>query len=98
MEKRFYHRTTFTGNVLVNGSQVCQSSNLSEDGIYIDTDQPFALEGPVTVEFSVGGRKFISKAVVKSVNASGVGLNFLGLSGTEREFIGNYVEEKVKAA
>jgi len=98
MEKRFYHRANFTGSVLVNGSLVCQGSNLSEDGIYIDTDQPFALESHVMVEFSVGDRKFISKAVVKSVNASGAGLNFLGLSGKEREFIGNYVEETVKAA
>lgn len=98
MDKRFYHRTNFTGDVLVNGSHVGQGSNLSEDGMYIVTDQPFDLESPVTVEFIIGSVKFISKAVVKSVHASGVGLNFLGLNGLEREYIGHYVEEKTKAA
>jgi PilZ domain len=98
MEKRFYRRTNFTADVLVNSSQVCQGSNLSEDGMYIFTDQPFDLESPVSVEFIIGSVKFISKAVVKSVHASGVGLNFLGLNGSEREYIGNYVEEKAKAA
>ena len=98
MDKRFYPITNFTVDVLVNGSQVCQGSNVSEDGIYIVTEQPFDLESPVWVEFIVGSVKFISKAVVKSVHSSGVELNFLGLNGHQREYIGNYVEEKAKAA
>ncbi len=94
IDQRFYCRIPYAGDVVVNGAIHAKGSNISEEGMYVFTGRPFVPGSTVRVEFSFGGRKFSTAAIVKSCDGSiGMGLNFADLSDVEREYIRRYVEE-----
>ncbi len=93
-DQRFYCRIPYAGDVMINGSILVNGSNISEDGMYVNTGRPFLPGSTVRVEFSFGGRDFSTAAKIRSCDGSiGMGLNFTELKYAEREYIRHYVEE-----
>lgn len=87
------------------------SNNLSEGGIFIETEKPLSVGSPLTLRFTLPGvdRVFEAKGGVVWVNDTsegkqkrvpemgvGMGIQFNEIDDTDRKFIREYVEKSQK--
>ena len=76
---------------------------LSEGGMYVPMDNPYARDKRITVRFNIGDRTICVEGSVVYSNASGVvprkesgmGLKFIHIEAADREFIRKFIREEV---
>jgi twitching motility two-component system response regulator PilG len=94
IEKRRHKRVPYNEDVLINGTIMVKGLNISEGGLYVHTGRLFPLDSLVTLKFALGGRELEVKAQIKSCQMSiGMGLNFVGISDYELDYVRDYVDE-----
>lgn len=96
-EKRESKRYSFKERILINGSIVFKSIDISEGGIYIYTGRSFQRNTIVDVTFM--RHKFTLKAIIKHNQPGiGMGLQFMDLSKEQQAMIRMVVKEILKKA
>ena len=74
-------------------------SDISEDGVFIDTSVPSAVGTEIAMSFDVGGRSIeVYGRVVHSQPFIGMGVQFVSLPADVRNLIEEFVEQAAMAA
>jgi CheY-like chemotaxis protein len=94
-EQRKSKRYSFKERILINGSIVFNSIDISEGGLYIYTGRSFQRDSIVDVMFM--RKKFTVKAIVKHNQPGiGMGLQFIDMSKEHQAMIKRLVKEILK--
>jgi CheY-like chemotaxis protein len=96
-EHREANRVPFTADVVVNGAVRLKGIDLGIGGLYVHTGGSFPVGRRVTVTFPLGRREITATASVQhSQSGIGVGLQFVGLDGADRNAIEQYIAYRLK--
>jgi len=92
-----HERVPLREDVVIDGIQRCQMTDISEGGIYISTIQYFEKGSPVQVAFSFRDRSITLKGKVRYCQAGiGAGISFIGLSGDEKAILRELMDSVTK--
>ena len=84
-ERRKHERFPFREDILVDGSKLCTSTDISEGGLFVSAIQFFEEGSVVALTIPLGEEKITVKAQVKYCQPGiGIGLMFIGLNDEQR--------------
>jgi hypothetical protein len=87
-ERRKCERRHFREHILIDNTMTCVSSDISENGLYVCTMQPFEKNTIVNVTIPFKENKIIVRARVAYFNPGiGVGLIFVDLNDEQRSML-----------
>lgn len=91
--QRKHPRFPFIEDVLVDGTQRCTTSDISEGGLYISAMQAFEEGNVIEVTLLLKGEKITAKANVRHCQPGiGLGIMFIGLSDDQKVKIKEFIE------
>lgn len=101
-ERRKYKRVSFREDILIDGTRMCSTMDISEGGLYISTIQPYENNNVINVTIPLKKAKLTVKAVVCHCQPGvGMGVRFIDLNDDQRakiEELINSLEEKYEQA
>jgi hypothetical protein len=84
-EQRKYERFPFREDILVDGTKMCTSMDISEGGLYISAIQIFEENSVIELTIPFRGDKLTIKARVKYIHPGiGMGVEFIDLSNEKK--------------
>ena len=93
-EKRLFKRSPYRGEILINDSMCFKGIDISEGGLYVETDRNFPIGNVVRVAFPISGRDLkLTAEVVASEESMRMRLRFLELFYDEKQAIIDYISE-----
>ena len=98
-EKRKFPRVSILQEIFFGGQRLRPLEDLSEEGMFIATPDPYLIGSIIDLEFRLGGnQKTISvKAEVRHVRkGKGMGINFISLKAQDRRRIKQYIKKLSK--
>jgi len=96
-ECRIYKRFPFREDILIDGTGMCRSRNISESGLYISTIQSFKKNSVLDVTIPFMGRKLTVDAQVRhSQPGVGMGMMLVDLNAEQRAKIKKLIERITK--
>jgi hypothetical protein len=96
-ERRKYKRFPFREDILIDGTILCTSNDISEGGLYVSAIQYFEENSIVNVSIPFKEKKLTIKARVQYCQSGiGTGLMFVGLSDEQKAEIKELIEGKTK--
>ena len=97
-ERRKYKRFSFREDILIDGTKMCSTMDISEGGLYISTIQPYENNTVIAVTIPLKEEKVTVKAVICHCQPGvGMGVRFIDLNAHQRakiEELINSLEEK----
>jgi len=97
-ERRKHKRLPFREDILVDGTKLCTSTDISEGGLFVSAIQYFEEGNVVEVTIPLGEEKITVKAQVKYCQPGiGVGIVFIELNDEQRTKIRELVESIAKS-
>jgi len=97
-ERRKYERLSFREDILIDGTKMCSSMDISEGGLYISTIQPYENNTEIDVTIPLKEEKLKVKAVICHCQPGvGMGVKFIDLNAHQRakiEELINSLKEK----
>ena len=97
-ERRKYERLSFREDILIDGSKMCSSMDISEGGLYISTIQPYENNTVIDVTIPLKEEKLTVKAVICHCQPGvGMGVRFIDMNAHQRakiEELINSLKEK----
>ena len=84
-ENRAYERYPFREDILIDGTKLCSSTDISEGGLFVSAIQHFEENDVIEVTIPFRGAKIIVKALVKYYQFGiGMGIMFIDLSEQQK--------------
>ena len=84
-KEREHRRLPFIEDILIDGSKLCTSTDISEGGLFVSAIQYFEKDSVVAVTIPFGEEKITVKAHVKYCQPGiGMGLMFIELNDEQR--------------
>ena len=84
-ERRKYERLSFREDILIDGTKMCSSMDISEGGLYISTIQPYENNTVIDVTIPLKEEKLTVKAVICHCQPGvGMGVRFIDLNAHQR--------------
>ena len=97
-ERRKHVRIPFIEDILLDGMNLCTSTDISKGGLFISTIQPFEVGNVVEISIPLRDGKITVKAQVKhSQPGIGAGVMFIELNDEQRAKIKELVESNAKS-
>ncbi|MFA4919049.1 MAG: response regulator [Thermodesulfovibrionales bacterium] len=96
-ERRKCDRHHFRGDIVIDDTVKCTTSDISQDGLYVCMMQPLEKNKMIRVTIPFKGNKIIVKAQVRSSDPSiGMGIVFIDLNAEQRGKIKELIESITK--
>jgi hypothetical protein len=96
-ELRGHKRVPFRQDILIDGVQRCQMTDISEGGIYISAIQHFQQGSVVQVAISFRDKSITLKGQVQYCQSGiGAGINFIDLSADQKTIIRELIDSLTK--
>jgi hypothetical protein len=91
--RRKYERFPFREDILVEGTRLCTSMDISEGGLYVSAIQSFGKNSIVDITIPFKGEKVTLKARVQYCQPGiGMGIMFIDLSDEQKTMIQELIE------
>jgi CheY-like chemotaxis protein len=85
IDRRKYERLSFREDILIDGSKMCSSMDISEGGLYISTIQPYESNTVIKVTIPLKKEKLTVKATVCHCQPGvGMGVRFIDLNAQQK--------------
>ena len=96
-ERRRFKRFPFREDIIVDGTKMCSTMDISEGGLYISTIQAYDKNGVIEVTIPFKSEKVSVKARVQHYHPGiGIGVRFIELDDKQREKIKEIISSFVK--
>jgi diguanylate cyclase (GGDEF)-like protein/PAS domain S-box-containing protein len=96
-ECRKYERFPFRENILIGGTGMCTSMNISESGLYISAIQSYKKNSVIDVSIPFKGEKLTVNAQVRHCQSGiGMGMMFVDVNAEQRADIKEIIERITK--
>lgn len=92
-ERRKFKRFPFREDILLDGTRLCTSMDISEGGLYVSAIQSFEQNSIIDVIIPFKGEKITFKAQVRYCQPGiGIGIKFVDLNDEQKEIIKELIE------
>ena len=92
-ERRKHKRVSFREDVVIDGSKLCTSSDISEGGMYVSAISSFEEDNTIDVTIPYKGQNITVKARVQYCQPGiGMGIMFLDLDEAQKSRIKELIE------
>lgn len=92
-ERRKYERFLFREDILIDGSRMCTSMDISEIGLYVSAMQFYKNNSVIDITIPFKGDKLTVKAQVRHCQPGiGMGIMFVDLNAEQRAKIKELIE------
>jgi hypothetical protein len=96
-ERRKYERFLFREDILIDGTRMCTSMDISEIGLYISAMQYYENNSVIDITIPFKGEKLTVKARVRHCQPGiGMGFMFVDLNAVQRAKIKELIESIIK--
>ena len=96
-EQRKYERFLFREDILIDGTRMCTSMDISEIGLYISAMQYYENNSAIDITIPFKGDKLTLKAKVRHCQPGiGMGVMFVDLNAEQRAKIKELIENITK--
>jgi CheY-like chemotaxis protein len=96
-ERRKYERFLFREDILIDGTRMCTSMDISEIGLYVSAMQSYVNNSLIEITIPFKGEKLTVKAQVRHCQPGiGMGLMFIDLNVEQRDKIRELIESITK--
>ena len=96
-ERRRFKRFPFREDIIVDGTKMCSTMDISEGGLYISTIQAYDKHGVIEITIPFKSEKVTLKARVQHCQPGiGIGVRFIDLDDKQREKIKEIISSFVK--
>ncbi len=84
-ERREYERFPFREDIMLDGTKLCSSMDISEGGLYLSTIQTFEKNSVIDVSIPFKGKNLMVKARVQYIQPGiGIGIMFVNLTDEQK--------------
>jgi len=96
-ERRQYERFPYREDILIDGTRMCTSMDISEIGLYISAMQSYEINNVIDVTIPLKGGKLTVKAQVRHCQPGiGMGVLFVDLNAEQRAKVKELIESITK--
>ena len=94
-KRRTTRRISIQKEVIINGSTRGEGLDLSETGMYVFTEAPFAPDTTIELRFTIAGEVIEASGTVAFAEPdTGIGVRFVNLSERSAEVVARYVNKR----
>ncbi|MEW6602188.1 MAG: response regulator [Nitrospirota bacterium] len=92
-ERRMHERFSFREEIMIDGTKMCTSMDISEGGLYVSTIQPYENNTVIDVTIPIKGERLTVKAVVRHCQPGvGLGVRFIDLNDQQEAIIKELID------
>lgn len=92
-ERRKYERFPFREDILIDGTRLCTSMDISEGGLYVSSIQAFEENSIIDVTIPFKGEKLTFKAKIQYCqHGIGMGIMFINLTDEQKSRLKELIE------
>jgi len=96
-DRRGNYRFPFRKEILIDGSRMCTSMDISEGGIYVSTIQSYKQNSVIDITIPFQGEKLTVKGQVKYCHPGiGMGIKFIELNDEQKRIINAIIDSILK--